>query len=448
MRRDPDFGLIETGFALIETIAASFVGLVLLVALFAATDSAARLNKSEIAAAEVQSSLRFASNRIGAVVRSAGAGGLFVAQSILVRADPQVPGLTGGPGGVLDNVVGGSVTNLSGGTVPVRPGTDVLDVRGVIFSSLLGFDDSSGCGACGGVVDVVVHEITSRNHVNDEPSRRSRFSEIDAYTQGASSENPMFVLAAGGDDLHPGCPMLGTGRTLPPQRVYAVAKLSSPTRLAAAGALGPVDFGDALSRELAIEDPDAPAPASASPIRPVARAGILDDVVFFVDDSDPEHPTLAQGVRRGGRFDVVALADDVEDLQVAFGVDGLYASDAVVPDGSLGRLVAASSRDPDPDVSTEAGGDEWAPNAAGERTFRAAELSSGAEPRCPLLRGILVALVGRSHDPDPSYRGPDSAGIRTMNSPAGADAVPRPPLHYRRRSQTMKLSLRNFALDG
>lgn len=438
----------RAGFTLIETIAASFVGLILLLALFAATDSAARLNKSEIAAAEAQSSLRFASNRIGAAVRAAGAGGLFVAQSILLRADPQLPGLAGGPGGELDNVVGGSVTNLSGGNVPVRPGTDVLDVRGVIFSSLLGFDDSSGCGGCAGIVDVVVPAVTSHKHVNDDPSRRSRFSEIDAYTQGASPENPMFVIAAGVDDVHAGCPAAGTGRTLPPQRRYAVAKLSSPTRLAAAGSLGPVDFRDALSRELSTEDPDGAPPAAASPIGPIARAGILDDVVFFVDDSDPEHPTLAQGVRRGGRFDVVALADDVEDLQIAYGVDGLYGSDAVNPDGSLARLVAATSRDPDPEVSNEDGGDEWAPNAAGERTFRAAELSWPAEPRCPLLRGVLVALVARSRDPDPSYRGPDAAGIRTMNSPTGSGPMPPFPVHYRRRSQTMKISLRNFALDG
>jgi Type IV Pilus-assembly protein W len=436
------------GFALLEAVIASLIGLVLLIALLAATDSAARLNKSEIAAAEAQASLRYASNRISAAVRAAGAGGLHVGQSILVRADPQLPGLAGGQGGELDNVVGGSVTNLSGGSVPVRPGTDVLDVRGVLFSSLVGFDDSSGCGACSGVADVIVHAVTTRNHVNDDASNRPRFSEIDAYTQGASGENPMFVVVAAGDDLHAGCPAGGAGRTFPPQRSYAVGALSSPTALGAAASFGPVDFGDSRARELATEDPDAAAPVPAAPIGPIARAGILDDVVFFIDDSDPQHPTLAQGLRRGSRFDVVALADDVEDLQVSYGVDGLYGSDAILPDGSLGRLVAASPRDPDPDVSTQVDGDEWAPNVAGERSFRAVELSAASPPHCPLLRGVFVSLVARSHDPDPSYRGPDSSGIRTMNSPAGTGSTPAPPSHFRRRSHATMISLRNFSLDG
>lgn len=436
------------GFALLEAVVASLVGLVLVIALLAATDSAARLNKSEIAAAEAQASLRYASNRIAAVVRGAGTGGLHVAQSILVRADPQLPGLTGGPGAELDNVVGGSVTNLSGGHVPVRPGTDVLDVRGVFFSSLVGFDDTTGCGACSGVTDVTVHAVTTRNHVNDDPSKRPRFSEIDGYTQGASRENPMFVLVAAGDDLRAGCPAPGAGRLFPPQRSHAVGTLSSPTALGAAGSFGPVDFGDSRARELATEDPDAAAPVAVPPVGPIARAGILDDVVFFIDDSDPQHPTLAQGLRRGSRFDVVALADDVEDLQVSYGVDGLYGSDAILPDGSLGRLVAASPRDPDPDVSTQVDGDEWAPNVAGERTFRAAELSSASPPHCPLIRGVFVSLVARSHDPDPSYRGPDSSGIRTMNSPAGTGSTPAPPSHFRRRSHATMISLRNFSLDG
>ena len=53
------------------------------------------------------------------------------------------------------------------------------------------------------------------------------------------------------------------------------------------------------------------------------RAGILDDLIYFIDEHRTRrlHPALAQGTRRGDKFDVVRLADDVEDMQIAYGVD-------------------------------------------------------------------------------------------------------------------------------
>jgi hypothetical protein len=433
-----------------------------LLGLLTVLDSAGRLNKSEIAAAEAQGSLRYALNRIAGVVRTAGAGGLFVTQSVLVRPDPALDGIAAGTDGDFDNVVGGAVTNLSGGNVPVRPGTDVLDVRGVIFSPLVGFDDASGCGSCTGMAELTVRALTARNHVNDDAARRPQFSEIDAYTQAVSPEKPMLVVTAAADDLHAGCPPRAAGRTLPPQASYVVGKLTSPTALVARGNFGWIDFGDAAAREFATENPDDPAPAgTAVGLGPVTRAGVLDDVLFFIDDSDPLHPVLAQGVRRGARFDVFPLADDVEDFQVAYGVDGLYGLDAVPPDGSLGRLLPTSSGDPDPDVSSQPDGDEWAPNVAGERIFRSSDFQSVQPPpagfphdgssltaHCPLLRGIMISLVVRSHDPDPSYRGPESLGIRMMNSAEARGGLSPAAPRYRRRSQTMKISLRNWGLDG
>ena len=450
------------GFTLIEGIVAAFLGMTVVLGLLAVLDSAGRLNKSEIAAAEAQAGLRYALNRIGRTVRTAGAGGLYVTQAVLLRPDPALGGIDVGTGGDFDNVAGAAVENLSGGNVPVRPGTDVLDVRGVIFSGLVGFDDTSGCGSCTGIADLTVHAITARKHVNQDSVRRPQFSEIDTYTQAVSPEKPMFVIAASADDLHPGCPPRATGRTLPPQASYVVGKLTSPTALVARGTFGPVDFGDAVAREFATEDPNDPAPTGpAAGLGAVTRAGILDDVLFFVDDSDPLHPVLAQGLRRGARFDVFPLADDVEDFQVAYGVDGLYGLDGVEPDGSLGRLFPTSAADPDPDISSQPDGDEWAPNVSGERTFRSSDFQSVQPPpsgfahdgssataHCPLLRGILISLVVRSHDPDPSYRGPESLGVRTMNSTqAPGGSFPGAP-RYRRRSQTMKISLRNWGVDG
>jgi hypothetical protein len=456
--------ILSPGFTILEATIATLLGILLLLGLLAVCDSAALLNKTEIAAVEAQGSLRQGLDRIAGVVRMAGTGGLFVTQSVTVRPDRGLGGIAVTADGDFDNVDGATVTALSGESIPVRPGTDMLGVRGVVFSPLFGFDDASGCGTCAGVVSLTVRAVTARQHVNDDPANRPRFSEVDSDTQGVSPQSPRFVVAAAADDLHAGCRALLAGRAGPPQPSYVVGKLSSPTDLTRAGSFGWIDFGDAVAGEFTTEDPDDPAPAGGQLLAaPLARAGILDDVLFFIDDSDPEHPTLARGVRRGGRFDVVALADDVEDFQVAYGVDGLYGSDGRAPDGSLGRLVPATPGDPDPDVSIQKDGDEWAPNAPGERSFDPTEFQEMQPPpvgfphggvsssaHCPALKAVMISLVVRSHDPDPSYRGPGSFGVRTLNAPpvVGGNPSKAAPPRFLRRSRTMKINLRNFGVDG
>src|SRR5207244_4158027 len=80
------------------------------------------------------------------------------------------------------------------------------------------------------------------------------------------------------------------------------------------------NFADAVAVQFNPETP-AEAGAAARSASDVRRAGILDDLIFFIDNSDPVHPALAQGTRRGTSFDLVTLADDVEDMQIAYGVD-------------------------------------------------------------------------------------------------------------------------------
>jgi hypothetical protein len=447
------------GFTLLETTIVVVLGCLLLVGFLAFLDSSSRLNKEAIGVADAQGSVRYGLNQMVRVIRMAGAGGLFVTQAVITRPDPDLGGVIAPPDDDYDNVVGGAVVDLSGTSIPVRPGTDILEVRGVIFSPLLGFDDQSGCGSCTDLAELTARSVTSTGHVNNDPRNRPQFSEIDSYTQGASDAHPMFVLVAGGDDLHAGCSEPAPGRGVPPQPTYTVARLTAPTSLSATGSFGRLDFANPLARAFTTENPRDPAPLGGSPLLPaVRRAGILDDVLYFIDDSEPAHPALARGLRRGDRFDVVALADDVEDLQVAYGVDGLYGLDAVALDGGLGRLIPSGPRDPDPDVSTIRDGDEWAPNAEGERTFEPAEFQSVQPPppgfphegtssdaHCPTLRAIMISIVAKSPDPDPGYRGADSSGIRTMNSPSATRLYPSPGLRFRRRTHTARVALRNWS---
>jgi type II secretory pathway pseudopilin PulG len=443
---------------LVETMLAVLLFAVLLLCALALWDSAGRLNKSEIDVADAQGSLRFALHQMARVVRTAGAGGLFVTQSVLVRPDPGLPGVATPPDDDYDNVVAGTVTDLAGKSLPVRPGTDVLEVRGVIFSPLLGFDGASGCGACNGTNELRVRSVTDSGHVNDDPARRPRFQAIDSYTAGVSDRHPMFVLAVDGDDLHPSCSDGSAAFSpRPAQPSYHVGLVTAPTALSAAGTLGTVDFSDRLARELVTEDPRDPPPATPdTPMKALRRAGILDDVLFFINNTDPVHPALARAVRRGERFDVAALAEDVEDLQVAYGVDGLYGSDDVTPDGVLGRLVATTEEDPDSTVSTRTDGDEWAPNVEGERLFTTGDLQSSQPPppgfphtgasdaHCPTLSAVMIALVAKARDPDPTFRGRGAFGLHALNSPKETRNYPLTAPRYRRRIQTATVGLRNF----
>ena len=56
----------------------------------------------------------------------------------------------------------------------------------------------------------------------------------------------------------------------------------------------------------------------------------------------------------------------------------------------------------------------------------------------------MVSLLAKAKDSDPTYRGPASQGYQIMNS----TAAPITPGNYRRRVQTIKVNLRNYAFQG
>lgn len=457
------------GFTLIEMIVVVFLLALAMLGILAVFDASARINKSEQDVADAQGSVRYGIYQMTRAVRMSGAGGLFVTQSVLNRPDPNLAGIAIGSANGYDNVTGASVTNLAGNQVPVRDGTDMIEIRGVINSPLLGFDLASGCGTCTGTSALVVKAITfdantGHQHVNDDSAQRPQFAAIDAYTAGASVANPMLVIVAGNDDIHAGC-SVPYGPQQYPQPSYNVGAITAPTALqGVTPTFGNVNFADAIAVQFNSEDPASGALAARA-LPSVRRGGILDDLIYFIDNSDPRHPSLAQGTRRGGAFDVVTLADDVEDMQIAYGVD----TDA---NNAINRLVPTAANDTDLNVSNQTGGDEWIPNAPGENTpYATGQLQSdaaapaagfphaGSPPaaHCPRLHGVMIALVAKSKDPDPTYRAPAALGFRVMNSPVTVappipDTARYPTLpgepHFRRRVQTLKINLRNFAFEG
>ena len=459
---------LQSGFTLIEMIVVVMLLAIAMLGILAVFDASARINKSEQDVADAQGAVRYGIYQMTRAIRMAGAGGLFVTQAVLNRPDPDLAGITVGSANGYDNVTGASVRNLAGTLVPVRDGTDMIEIRGVINSPLLGFDLSSGCGTCTGTSALLAKTITfstttGRQHVNDDAAQRPQFAAIDAYTAGATATNTMLVLVSGNDDIHGGC-SVPFGPQQYSQPTYNVGAITAPTNLlGATPTFGTVNFADGVAVQFNSENP-ANGAVDAHVLPSVRRAGILDDWIYFIDNSDPNHPALAQGIRRGSSFDVVTLADDVEDMQIAYGVD-------TNGNSAINRLLPAAGNDTDLNVSNQVDGDEWVPNVPGENTpyttgqFQsdAAAVAAGfphagsAIAHCPRLHGVMVSLVAKSKDPDPTYRAPASVGFRVMNTPVTVappipDVARYPALstepHFRRRIQTLKINLRNYAFEG
>jgi hypothetical protein len=266
----------------------------------------------------------------------------------------------------------------------------------------------------------------------------------------------MYVIVSVNDDLHNGCSQPNAQNPNPqphyPQPTYRVGKIGAATQLVAGGTFGNVDFNDAIAIEFDNEFPAVTGTAPAQPLNGWLRhAGIMDDVVYFIDDNDPVHPVLSQGTRRGAAFDVTPLADDVEDMQIAYGVD-------TDNNEAINRLTPPTATDPDNSVSNQPGGDEWVPNVPGTDNpvtgnalpykadnFVATPLLA-LSTHCARLHGVMISLLARSKNSDPTYKAPLSQGLLIMNAP-----VPTPapgPSQYRRRVQTLKINLRNYSFQG
>jgi len=449
-----------TGFTLIEMIVVVFLLALAMLGILAVFDASARINKSEQDVADAQGSVRYGIYQMARAIRVAGSGGIFIEQAVLNHPDSALLGVSVTSANGYDNVTGATVDDINTGiSVPVRDGTDMIEIRGVINSPLLSFDHNRNmCPNCTAAsfnnITIAVPALTAvdannQQHYNDDATNRPQFAAIDTYTATASGARPMFVLVTANDEIHPGAASVSAFSQYP-QSTYDVGLLTKPT---AAGSFLNIDFTDVRAKKLNAELPSAGA-VNPSPIVSMRRIGILDDLIYFIDNTDPLHPGLAQGTRRGDAFDIVRLADDVEDMQIAYGVD-------LDGNGALNRKNTASAGDLDANVSNVLDKDEWAPNVPGEAVFIDKDFQSDSPfvaahgpttAHFPRLHGVMVSLVANSKDPDPTYKSPAAHGIVVMNTPltgsfptaAQYTGVPT----YRRRLQTMKINLRNYGFSG
>ena len=216
-----------------------------------------------------------------------------------------------------------------------------------------------------------------------------------------------------------------------------------------------MDVQDAGARRF-----DASAPTPTNMDKPFA-GGVVDEVRFFVDEGSTDrstsaadtHPMLAEAIldAQTNQYEVRPLVAEVEDFQVAYGVDGI---------GGLPHDQGVSAETVD---QTGLNKDEWVGNVANEiettLTISSADpksveafldtstpsRSSDPKPAKAALRSVWVSLVAKSADPDMRYDGPGARGMKILDSSAlsfsAASSTGRP---YRRRLQSFAVSLRNY----
>ena len=398
----------SSGFSVIELGVATLIFSVVVVAMLNLFDRAGKFNKSELQASEMQQSLRTAMLEIERNVRMAGVGDLPVTQSILV-ADPVT-------GTSYNNVSSGfTFSDWSGGPAhPVRPGTDVLEIRGVIRSPIFALT-SAGCFPCVGATDpVIVPAVSPYGAANNSAGEFQILQGI----VGAGGQH-LFVVSS---QIPDASGVGGTLHNVGMASAVAIDAVPSQARLT-------VNFTDVNAKKFNGTVPYAGAAPIALDTN--IRGGILDDIVYFVDNTRTDHPSLCMGLLRGvspRSFQFFPISEDIEDLQFAYGIDGL---DGTAIDGSVQAAYSALP-----------GKDEWAGNVAGEPGITSASLFAAGGPR---LRAVMLAVVSKAAQSDLAYLGrPGAQGIFPLDSSASAVSS----RAANRKVITMRINLRNFNGGG
>jgi hypothetical protein len=290
---------------------------------------------------------------------------------------------------LADNFDGSRLfTNAFGQPTSVRPGTDILGLRGVLRAPVLRLEDVDS-GEIGRRPKAATVRIAGSPGPGNE-ALLATAARLRARDLAGPARRFFLVKDAAG--------------------LWAVARVTAfdASRLERCGGAAGETAAGACSLELTLDFTDADAvsanpggsPSAASRLGPLVAAGLYDEVAFFVAPgpagrppdffvvNDPPsmanpHPFLAAAEAQGaGRWEVVRVADDIENLQVAFGLKG----------GDNGEI--------------------WVADRPGSRVEGAWSDAAG-QPRLVSVRCALVAVGPRRSGPDTG----DSAAALPFNAP-------------------------------
>ncbi len=417
----------ERGFTLVEALVTMVVLITVVLGLYTLLDRGNKLAKQETNVAEAQQSSRIGVYEMSRVIRQGRVGGLFLANAI-------IPVENNSPGG-------NSLTDLSGNSHYIRKGTDVIEVRGILSGDKYGLAPADIiCPNCAATTSMsITIRSTSLLGVPNFP--------LGGAPSLINKTHPFyFVVAGGGTDQI----AVGSSVYLVPQYIVGLVDTAGTWYTQTADtftfSMNPQDAG---ARKL-----NSGGGPSSMPDR-IYSGGAVDEVRFFVDEGAADasslntdtHPTLAEATLdpSTGNYDVQPLVDEVEDFQVAYGVDG---ADGTAHDKGISPAKVDT---------TGSNKDEWVGNVVNEvsttlplsgtdpkyvAAFVDTSIPAG-EDAVAALRSVWISLVVKSTDPDFVYGGPGARGIKTLDSTAKSfsTATGRP---YRRRLQSFAVSLRNF----
>jgi type II secretory pathway pseudopilin PulG len=435
----------EGGFTLVEVMISLLILVLAMATFLLLIDTSAKTNKKELDLSDAQQSVRASFNMVLRDARGSRVGGLAYITSVIP---------------IYDNVVAGkTITDDNGNTVPIRPGTDVFAVRGVLRTSVMGlssgtpppYDPTTGTFTVQG--NSGMNYNSSTGLPSGAPSNFSTSSDgMVAGLLAASAANKVYFLMSD----------ISTGS-------YGVYSVSAPgTYVAANGICGPnpcVQFHGVGNDPSAMHfdvGGNAPTPQFTGQL-----GGLVDEVIYFVEDDNPalppldQHPRLVMGQYVSGdgsnpmiianqRYRLSTVAQDIEDLQVAYFV----APNATTPyqaSETLGANPNAWVGKP-----TDAGG------GAGPLVQPTAfqDLNSAS-----LLKGVRIAVVAKSADPDqksadalygygtvdPSWSASpgtvhvENSGLAgSPNTAIGLAATKATSTPFRRRVINIAFDLRNF----
>ncbi len=472
------------GFSLIELLVSLAIVSVFFIGILTIFDRSAKMNKVETGVSDVQQNVRYASYQIVRELRMARVGSLSYSKAV-------IPLYNNAPASQ-------TLPSLTGVNHPVRPGTDAVEIRGVINSALFALDpgDFAGSPLQPSNQTILIPSVTSAGYYNN-PAANPCYSKDSGGNCQQNGPNWYTDFLTNLHEIDPtidpsggcvgGC-SAGSTYILPivvddSQGNYDVGNLIS---VALNSTTPSATQTMTLTVNFAISSAGAyNAGATPNALSTPARVGVVDDFLYFVHDGaegagpgeanqaiDPthSHPFLAvarnyvpvnAGVPYTPVYDVQSIAEDVEDFQIAYGIDAYTGTTLPLTSGSAlsgPDFIVYPTEYTDTNGVVQPDGDEWFPNATTDAikvqgtTYYQASTPVSSYPNMfqytpagglnqPLLRAMKIAIVAKSSTADPKYQGPGALGIKAMDSTAAPVST---TLAYHRRVIDLAVTLRNF----
>jgi prepilin-type N-terminal cleavage/methylation domain-containing protein len=375
----------QDGFTLIELLVTLTITVAIMTVVLSAVDLNANITRVQSDVSDLQQSTRVAQRDMQRLVRMSGRGGLPRNRSVLV----------GPPEIAVDDTQNVSDKNVGG--EPVLDGTDILTIRGALTSPVFRVDaaDPTTFQQAGNTATLQIDSVTKSAF--DQPLS-ALHALLDEDT-GTTTPEAILLVGSQGETVYGVVEMTNIQFQTVTLDVQNQARQIERAILTVSI---DADAGGHAGEYLALSSlsPTAPDPTHLpNNLTSVAFAAILEEYRFFVrkdfsipgDETSLPSPKLARARMIPGSVNtlhsdgLIDIADNIYDLQVAFGID---------LDGN-GRIdIEDPAGDPLP---TNA--DDWLYNDP-------ADDKADIRWQTATLRHVRLTILGEAQTPDRQYISP------------------------------------------